>query len=311
MFGLNDQFVVDENLPPNAQEYALPPTDDEDEDEEEPTDPTPRPVFRPVSLPAHLPPSSPFDSEFSFASIATGRLHDRHLFSSPPTGVIRISKRSSYILDEHSATSLRHHLGSSPPATPPLSLCGTDSDIDGWTEVDTPEPSSRRRSLINRPGSSDSNVSSASVMIEETDPDFIDMDLNILPPSSTIPVDKQGSRELTRYDRTSPSPPRSLTSLAHRTTRAIFTKTIDLAIHKPSNFLTAFMLNIASRLVRGAVVYSYYWGDWKNGDVRGKGAVSEEYSSSEEEEEEEEDDFGVKILGRKRRKSAPDLTMVS
>src|SRR5262249_40778944 len=147
------------------------------------------------------------DTDFSFANIATGRIQERPRLSSPPTGVIRIPKCASHVLDTDGVASNRNSL-SSPPATPALSLCPTESDIDGWTDIVTPEPT-----FLRPPSSS---------FIEETDPN------------------SQG---------------RSLTSIAHYATRVIFSKTIDLAIHRPSSFLTAFMLSIASRIVSGAVVY--------------------------------------------------------
>ncbi|KAK6537960.1 hypothetical protein TWF694_010855 [Orbilia ellipsospora] len=198
----------------------------------------------------------------------------------------------------------------SPPTTPPLLHSTTDSDDDEPVEVLTPE-SKRGNSFVTN-GTPNPVQESPQVVIQNNDPDSLETD--ILPTSTDLPLSKPFLHEehiqFTRQSR------RFIRSTDHQAARGIFSKTINIAVHKPSNFLLRFMLRVADRILKGAKIYVYYWGDWRNGSVKGKGGRVDErkrggsvdgrarYTGREEDHgvavEDDEDDFGVKITGRRR-----------
>ncbi|KAF3316092.1 hypothetical protein TWF173_002867 [Orbilia oligospora] len=227
----------------------------------------------------------------------------------------------------------------SPPATPPLSHSASDSEAEEIMEAVTPESSFRRRpsgdiSNVSLRRASEPMADTSSVIIKDNDPDTMTLmtmddvesvdplaglNMSLIHRVNEMPVTKGLGPD--DYEPLSRSGRRFIRSMDHEAARGIFGKTINLKIHQPSGFLLKFMLRVADKLMKGAKIYVYYWGDWKKGKVRGKGGKVKEGGSvdltdsspiSPQDYEKvgllsDEDDYGVKISnentteGRKRR----------
>ncbi|KAK6363048.1 hypothetical protein TWF730_000495 [Orbilia blumenaviensis] len=182
------------------------------------------------------------------------------------------------------------------------------------------------------------HLDNSSVIIRDNDPDTMDMDtmamddlefldplaglnMSLIPRANEMPVTKTPGSD--GYEPLSRTGRRFIRSMDHEAVRGIFGKTVNVKIHQPSGFLLKFMLRVADKLMKGAKIYVYYWGDWKKGKVKGKGGRVKESGSvdltdsspiSPQDYEKvgllsDEDDYGVKIsnettpptTGRKRR----------
>ncbi|KAF3906165.1 hypothetical protein ABW20_dc0100724 [Dactylellina cionopaga] len=309
----------------------------------------PSPRFFPRSEPINLPlsnnssptdPGAPFEvAPFPGDQIGRGRSPEPKILtqspppliiatlpSPPPTAtatVLEIPMLPPPVTTEDSVTNIeleikiheKHTLEAtqiesppcSPPATPPLCHSGSDSenDNDEPAEVEVPEfNKSTDNDNIRR--SSDPGHSNQ-VVIQDNDPDSLDMNMHLIR-AATMPA-----KATHWYDPLARPSRRFIRSMDHQAARGIFGRTVNLGVHNPSGFLVKFMLRVANKLIKGARIYVYYWGDWKKGKVRGKGGrVAEKSGSldmsppSPEDHEKmgllsDEDDYGVKISGRKRK----------
>ncbi|KAK6357305.1 hypothetical protein TWF718_001621 [Orbilia javanica] len=233
----------------------------------------------------------------------------------------------------------------SPPATPPLSHSASDSETEEIMEAITPEPSFHCKlsggdiSTVSLRRASEPMVDTSSVIIQDNDPDTMTMmtmdDVESVDPLSVDPLAGLNMSLIQRahempmakklgpddYEPLSRTGRRFIRSMDHEAARGIFGKTVNLKIHQPSGFLLKFMLSVADKLMKGAKIYAYYWGDWKKGKVRGKGGkvkkggsvdLSDSSPISPQDYEKvgllsDQDDYGVRIskddntTGRKRR----------
>ncbi|KAF3926501.1 hypothetical protein AA313_de0208936 [Arthrobotrys entomopaga] len=206
----------------------------------------------------------------------------------------------------------------SPPTTPPLLHPAGDSDEDEPVEALTPESKHHNHFITNDTPTTITVAQnlvqeSPQVVIQNNDPDSLETDilLHPTPPDDHLPLSKSPlSEEHIQFTRHHSR--RFIRSTDHQAARGIFSKTVNIAVHKPSSFLLRFMLRVAGRIIKGAKIYVYFWGDWRNRSVDGKnGSVDERKRRSSSVDgqdthvrtgrgEDDEDDFGVKITGRRR-----------
>ncbi|KAK6509281.1 hypothetical protein TWF481_004039 [Arthrobotrys musiformis] len=145
-----------------------------------------------------------------------------------------------------------------------------------------------------------SNVSKGEA---EYDP-LAGLNMSLIPRASDMPVTKVPGPE--DYEPLSRTGRRFIRSMDYEAARGVFGRTVNLKIHQPTGFLLNFMLRVADKLMKGAKIYAYYWGDWKKGKVKGKGgrvkkrgSMDDSFSPISPEEYEkygllsDEDDYGA------------------
>ncbi|EPS44626.1 hypothetical protein H072_1409 [Dactylellina haptotyla CBS 200.50] len=229
----------------------------------------------------------------------------------PPPVVVEDTTTSQLDLDIELVFDTAQHITPhqsrpcTPPTTPPLSHYGTDSESDDLTEAGTPEHSyldivHTNDTIIK----TDPTMEELGVVIQDNDPDSLDMDICIIPRTSNMPIPKGPDQaDGIQY---SPSSRRFIRSTDHQAARGIFGKAVNVAVHEPSGFLLRFMLRVANKVIKSVKLYVHYWGAWRNNNVQYKGTVGRRGISDGAASDEDsgnisdEDDFGIKIIGRKK-----------